>query len=106
MLVKTLSKGALKFQSYLLQRNLNFKILEFKTSTHTAQQAAEVIGCDIAQIVKSLLFQRPTSNQPLLILVSGKNFVDEKAIENYAKEKVIKAHAEFTKNTTGFSIGG
>jgi prolyl-tRNA editing enzyme YbaK/EbsC (Cys-tRNA(Pro) deacylase) len=46
------------------------------------------------------------ANQPVLILASGSNRVNEKIIEAYLYQKIIKADAEFTRDITGFAIGG
>lgn len=75
-------------------------------TTGTAKQAAFALDCNIAQIVKSLIFKTKRTNQSILIMVSGINNVNEKIIENYVGEEIIKADAAFTKKVTGFSIGG
>lgn len=60
----------------------------------------------MAQIIKSLLFRSEKSNQPILILASGVNRVNEKTIEKIIDEKITKADADFTREITGFAIGG
>ena len=65
--------------------------------------AAQSISCDVAQIVKSLIFQGKESHKPILVLASG---VNEKAIETFVGEKKSKADADFTREVTGFAIGG
>jgi prolyl-tRNA editing enzyme YbaK/EbsC (Cys-tRNA(Pro) deacylase) len=60
----------------------------------------------VAQIVKSLLFHSVNTNQPILILASGINRVNEKLIEKLISEKIVKADADFTREITGFAIGG
>jgi prolyl-tRNA editing enzyme YbaK/EbsC (Cys-tRNA(Pro) deacylase) len=42
----------------------------------------------------------------VLILVSGQNRVNEKVIESHVGEKITKADADFTKDITGFAVGG
>ena len=64
------------------------------------------IGCDVSQIVKSLIFKTKETEKPVLVLVSGSNKVDEKRIESYVHEGITKADADFTRDMTGFSIGG
>jgi prolyl-tRNA editing enzyme YbaK/EbsC (Cys-tRNA(Pro) deacylase) len=71
---------------------------EFPADTRTAQDAAAAIGCDVAQICKSLVFR--TADGPLLIVCSGANRVDE------ARLGARKADADFVRRTTGFAIGG
>ncbi len=101
-----LSKNADAVQQVLLQAGLSCKVLELPTSTRTATDAASSIGCEVSQIAKSLIFKTKETSKPVLVLASGPNRVDEKIIENYAGEGIIKADADFVKNVTGFAIGG
>lgn len=102
----TLSKNAQTIQDFLAKQGLKCAVIELSASTHTANQAAAVIGCEVAQIVKSLLLRTKETNQPVLVLASGANRVNEKEIEKNIGEKIVKADANFTKEITGFSIGG
>lgn len=103
---KKLSKNAKLVQEALLKKHLSFEVIELSSSTRTAQEAAQSIGCEVAQIIKSLLFRSVKTNQPILILASGSNRVNEKAIEELIGEKIVKADADFTRDITGFAIGG
>ena len=77
----------------------------FAETTRTTEDAARAIGCDVAQIVKSLIFQ--SGGQPILFLVSGANRLDLRRAAAAAEVPVLdKADADLTKRTTGFSIGG
>jgi prolyl-tRNA editing enzyme YbaK/EbsC (Cys-tRNA(Pro) deacylase) len=104
--LKSLSKSAQSVQDVLSQKNVLFEVVELSSSTRTANDAATTIGCEVAQIVKSLLFRSANTNEPVLILASGVNRVNEKAIERLISEKIIKADADFTREITGFAIGG
>ena len=73
--------------------------------THTAQQAAETLGCNVGQIVKSLVF-RTADNLPVLAITSGANRVDLKRLGAILESKVSKADAQFVRDATGFAIGG
>ena len=103
---KPLSKSAQNVQDALAQKGIKFKVVELSASTRTAQEAANTIGCEVAQIVKSLLFCTKETNKPILVLASGVNRVNEKTIEKQTGEKIIKADADFTREKTGFAIGG
>ena len=103
---KNLSKSAQSVQDILSQKELAFEVVELSSSTRTANDAAATIGCEVAQIVKSLLFRSEKTNQPVLILASGINRVNEKKIEKLISEKIAKADADFTREVTGFAIGG
>jgi Cys-tRNA(Pro) deacylase len=72
--------------------------------TRTADDAARAIGCDVAQIVKSLVFM--ADDGPLLFLVSGANRLDlERAARVAGVDRLEKADAATVKRTTGYSIG-
>ena len=73
---------------------------EFPEGTRTAADAAAAIGCEVGQIVKSLVFRR--GDDPLLVLCSGANRVDEQTLGAGAG----KADAAFVREATGFAIGG
>lgn len=103
---KILSRSAQRVQDALFQKGLAFEVVELSSSTRTANDAAATIGCEVAQIVKSLLFRSANTNQPVLILASGINRVNEKTIERLINEKIVKADADFTREITGFTIGG
>lgn len=100
-----LKKAAQLVQDVLNNNNLECKVLELPSSTRTAIEAANAIGCEVDQIAKSLIF-RTVSGQPVLVLVSGPNRVNEKTIASYLGEKIEKADADFTREVTGFAIGG
>ncbi|MCB1107744.1 MAG: YbaK/EbsC family protein [Chlamydiia bacterium] len=102
----SLSKSAQSVQDALSQKGVEVKVVELPSSTRTADEAAKTIGCDIAQIVKSLIFQTKQTQRPILVLVSGINRVNEKLLAETLGEKVSKASAEFTRDVTGFAIGG
>lgn len=99
-----LSKKSRIVQNYLLKFGLKLEVVEFAESTKTAQEAANAIGCEIGQIVKSLIFKN--KDQGLLFLVSGKNNLDVQKVSRDLKIEINKANAEFVKKVTGFSIGG
>jgi Cys-tRNA(Pro) deacylase len=86
---------------------LDVDIVEFEQTTRTAQEAADAIGCQVAQIVKSLLFM--VDGQPVMALVSGDNRLDERklaALRGVGRKQVKRADADTAKEVTGFSIGG
>jgi prolyl-tRNA editing enzyme YbaK/EbsC (Cys-tRNA(Pro) deacylase) len=77
-----------------------------RASTRTAQDAALACGCDVAQIVKSLLFVGSDSGRSYLLLVSGANRADERAMARILGEPLKRPNAEAVRTITGFSIGG
>jgi prolyl-tRNA editing enzyme YbaK/EbsC (Cys-tRNA(Pro) deacylase) len=102
----SLKKSAEMVQRSLFEKGLEFSVVELAASTRTANDAATNIGCQVGQIVKSLLFCTKETKKPVLILASGINRVNEEAIQRYVGEKIVKADADFTREVTGFAIGG
>jgi Cys-tRNA(Pro) deacylase len=87
------------------QLGLEIKPVTFENETRTAEQAANEIGCDVAAIVKSLVFH--ADGRALLFLVAGANRLDpDRAATAAQVTGVDKADAALTKSATGFSIGG
>jgi len=101
-----LSASAQKIQDLLRELGYDYVVLERAESTRTAQEAADRAGCELGQIVKSLIFRGKGSGKPILVLTSGANRVDEKRITEYAGEAIGKADADFARAVTGFAIGG
>lgn len=101
-----LSPSAKKVQHALTALGLPLEVVELPGSTRTAVEAAQAIGCQVGQIVKSLVFKSKRSQRPILVIASGINRVDEKKIEALIGEPLGKADAGFVRQHTGFVIGG
>ena len=101
-----LAESAQKVQKELLARGIEAKVVELPDSTRTAIEAAQAIGCTVAQIVKSLVFRGAASGKAILIEASGVNRVNEKAVAEILGEAIVKADADFVREKTGFAIGG
>jgi prolyl-tRNA editing enzyme YbaK/EbsC (Cys-tRNA(Pro) deacylase) len=97
---------AQKVQDILQGLGCTCRVLEFTESTRTAQEAAERAGCELGQIVKSLIFQGRTSGKAILVLTSGANRVDEVLLGTHAGEAVRRPEADFVRTVTGYAIGG
>jgi prolyl-tRNA editing enzyme YbaK/EbsC (Cys-tRNA(Pro) deacylase) len=72
----------------------------------TAHEAAAGVGCDVAQICKSLVFRLQESGRPLLVITSGANRVDEDHVGSLMAGRLAKADAAFVREQSGFAIGG
>jgi prolyl-tRNA editing enzyme YbaK/EbsC (Cys-tRNA(Pro) deacylase) len=101
-----LSQSAQKVQQALQAMNLPCMVVELPNSTRTAVEAAQAVGCQVGQIVKSLIFMGAESRRPILVVASGINRVDETHLALLAGEAIKKADAEFVRAQTGFAIGG
>ena len=100
------SPSALRVQTALRERGIPSEVVELAASTRTAQEAANALGCQVAQIVKSLVFRATPSNRAVLVLASGANRVDEAAIGKLLGETIGRADPTFVRDHTGFAIGG
>jgi len=101
-----LSPTAQRVQDALRSQGYPFTVLESDTHTRTAQQAADLVGCGLGQIVKSLIFKGETTGKPVLVLTSGLNRADEARIAGYAGELIARADPDFVRTVTGYAIGG
>src|SRR2546428_14037936 len=88
----------------LRRAGVSARIEQFSTSTRTAQEAADSIGTQVGQIVKSLLFF--AGEDPVLALVSGVNQLDVARLASLAGAPVRKADANAVRDATSYAIGG
>ena len=100
------SRSVQRVRQALAAQGLASEVRELALSTRTAQEAAAALGCQVAQIVKSLVFRMTATDRPLLVLVSGANRADEARLSALVGEPVARADAAFVRDRTGFSIGG
>ncbi len=101
-----LASSAKKIQDYLIDNGFSCEVKELPGSTRTAKEAAQSIGCDVAQIAKSLIFIDRESGNPVLVIASGANQVDVKKVKRTTGIHLIKADGKFVKERVGFAIGG
>ena len=93
-----------RFESWLSSTDYSVKVKSFPDGTRTATDAARAVGCELGQIVKSLVFV--AGGRPVVALVSGSNRLDEERLGSVAGNPVAKANAEMARSSTGYSIGG
>lgn len=78
---------------------------EFDEGTKTAQDAADAIGCDVAQIASSIVVV--ADDDPVVVVTSGANRVDLDKVAVYQDAADARmAEADEVKEATGWSIGG
>src|SRR5229473_5421993 len=93
-----------RFEAWLAEANTGLAVKQFPEGTRTATDAARAVGCEVGQIVKSLVFV--AGGEAVVALVSGANRVDEERFGAIAGAPLIKADAETARTATGYSIGG
>ena len=79
-------------------------IVTFPDSTRTAAEAATAVGCEVAQIAKSILFR--AGDMPVLVVASGANRIDTAKVEAAVSASVQRPDAAWVRQVTGFAIGG
>jgi prolyl-tRNA editing enzyme YbaK/EbsC (Cys-tRNA(Pro) deacylase) len=101
-----LPASAKRVQEALEAIGLSLKVLEMPDTTRTAQEAAAAIGCEVAQIAKSIVFRGARTGKAVLVVASGVNRVNERRIAEQTGEPLEKAKPEFVRSATGYAIGG
>ena len=104
--MESLSPSAQRVQDALRGMGFGYEVIEFAQTTRTAAEAAAAVGCTVGQIAKSLIFKGRRSGRPLLVIASGANRVNEKAMRAIVGEPIEKPDADFVRQQTGFVIGG
>jgi Cys-tRNA(Pro) deacylase len=103
---KKLKSSAQRVQEALQGHGLSCEVVQMQDTTRSAEDAARAVGCEVGQIVKSLIFEGKQSHQPVLVVTSGANRVNEKTIGQKLAESIKMASPEFVREMTGFAIGG
>ena len=100
-----LSASAQRVQDALEAAGVATRIVEYDVPARTSAEAAAVLGCEVGQIAKSLVFKAASGNS-VLVIASGAHRVDEAKVAALAGEPVAKADAAFVRAATGYAIGG
>src|ERR687895_604063 len=86
-------------------QGLAIEVRRFPEGTRTAADAASAVGCEVAQIVKSLVFV--VDDRPIVALVSGSNRVDlDKLAVAAGAQTARRADGDEARAATGYAIGG
>ena len=100
-----LSASARKVQDAIDARGFAYRVIELDQPVRTAADAARAVGCEPAQIAKSIVF-RAASGAGVLVITSGANRVNETRIAELLGEPIGRATPDFVREATGFAIGG
>lgn len=99
--------GVREVQAALDALGLEINVIEFADSTATSRQAADRVGCQLGQIVKSLGFMID-KRAPVLVLTSGDQAIDERklaALFGVGRKKARMMNAEQCLDLLGYSPG-
>ncbi|WP_138468072.1 YbaK/EbsC family protein [Poseidonocella sp. HB161398] len=101
-----MSRSLKRVKAALAAAGVEAGILEVDDRARTAQGAAEVVGCSLDQIAKSILFRGEESGEVVLFVTAGGNQVSAGKAGQLAGEPLGKADAALIRARTGFAIGG
>jgi len=105
MVVQDSASGADRFKSSLESLGIHPILKDLPATTRTASQAAQALNCDLAQIVKTILFTGDQTGCNVLVMVSGVNRVSTQRLSEIVGEKVHLADAQTVFSVTGYPIG-
>ncbi len=80
-------------------------IVMLPESGKTSAEAASSLGCDVAEIAKSIVFRRLADDVAVMVVASGADRVDEEKVAALVGP-IGKANARFVKEKIGYAIGG
>lgn len=100
-----MSKSLKRVIRALTDAGLGVEPVEIGQAT-TAQMAADLVGCEVDQIAKSIIFRGETTGAAILFITAGGNQVDAARASALANEPLGKADAALIRAQTGFAIGG
>lgn len=98
--------NACRIQQLLDEAGIVTTVVEFEQPTRTSAEAAEAVGCSVAEIAKSIVFRGKQSGQAVVVIASGENRVCEKKVAGLVGEALGRADADFVREATGYVIGG
>ncbi len=96
---------AQRVQECLAAHGIAWHIVELPSRAHSAKETAQALGCRAEQVVKSLVFRGRLTHEPILVLASGPNRVNEQKLSALVAEPVQQADAAFVHQRTGFAVG-
>jgi prolyl-tRNA editing enzyme YbaK/EbsC (Cys-tRNA(Pro) deacylase) len=84
---------------------LEMEVQRLEASTRTVRDAAQAVGCQEAEIAKSIVFV--ADGDPVVCVASGRHRVDtDKLADVLDVAEVRQAGADEVRAATGFAIGG
>jgi len=92
-----------RVSEYLSKSGAKYELREFGESTKNSALAAQVLGCRVAEIAKSIVF---VGEKTAVVIISGDKRVDGARLANVVGAKLRVAKADEVRDRTGFPIGG
>lgn len=100
-----LPESAARVASLLRDIGHDKPVVMLPVTGKTSAEAAASLGCDVAEIAKSIVFRRLADDLAVMVIASGADRIDEAKVAAIAGP-IGKADARFVKERTGYAIGG
>jgi prolyl-tRNA editing enzyme YbaK/EbsC (Cys-tRNA(Pro) deacylase) len=81
------------------------EIVMLPSTGRTSAEAADSLGCQVAEIAKSIVFRRLSDDAAVMVIASGANRIDEQKVSAIVGD-IGKANAKFVRERIGYAIGG
>jgi len=98
-----MTHGAERVSRFLEEKGIEVEVVILDESTRTSRMAADALGCDVAQIAKSIVF---VNGGAVVVVISGNKRVDVKKLSRLLGHKLSIADADSVRRHTGYVIGG
>lgn len=105
MMDEVLPAGVRRVAQLLRELGHDKDVVMLPSTGRTSAEAAASLGCDVAEIAKSIVFRRLADDVAVMVIASGADRVDEDKVAQIAGP-VGKANARFVKDKIGYAIGG
>lgn len=102
---QTLPPAAQRVAQLLQQIGHDRPIVMLPASGKTSLEAANALGCQVAEIAKSIVFRLLADDSPLMVIASGADRIDEAKVAALVGP-IGKANAAFVRDKIGYVIGG
>ena len=102
---ETLPESAARVVLLLREIGHDKPVVMLPVSGKTSAEAAASLGCNVAQIAKSIVFRRLADDAAIMVIASGADRIDETLVAAIAGP-IGKANARFVKDRIGYAIGG
>lgn len=93
-------------RTWLRERNMEDRIMEFAQSTATVPEAAQVVGVEPARIAKTLTFRNGAGDGCIIVVAAGDARIDNHGFREQFGFKARMCTPEEAVSYTGHAVGG
>jgi prolyl-tRNA editing enzyme YbaK/EbsC (Cys-tRNA(Pro) deacylase) len=100
-------RGPIDLQTFIDEHAIPAQLLHLDAPTPTVETAAQVVGCQPEQVIKTILFM--VDGKPVVTITAGLGYIDYRALAykyGVGRKKVKLADADSVLTTLGYTVGG